>query len=97
MRIVFDVYNTGDYSMTELGLELQSRGYFSGLKITNVKNEISHMLKNPIYLGIRTNNNIYPQIIDQETWDRCTKWREEKRCKPEKKNQYLLTPLIHCS
>lgn len=97
IRTVFDLYNTGDYSMTELGLELQSRGYFSGLKITNVKAEISHMLKNPIYLGIRTNNNIYPQIIDQESWDRCAKWREEKRCKPEKKNQYLLTPLIHCS
>lgn len=96
VRTVFELYNSGEYSMTELGKELQERGYFSGLKLTNVKVELSHMLKNPIYLGIRTSNNIYPAIIDQETWDKCAKRREDNRHKPKEKGQYLLTPLIHC-
>ena len=95
IRTVFELYNSGEYSMTELAEEMKSRGYFSNLSITNTKTEIHHMLRNPLYLGIRTSNNIYPQLIDQETWDTCVKRRAANKHK-SKRNKHLLTPIIHC-
>lgn len=96
IRLIFDLYNSGQYSLTELGHELKARGYFENLSITNTKNEISHILKNPIYIGIRTSNNIYPAIIDKETWDKCAARRAANRHKPKPRHQYLLTQLIRC-
>lgn len=96
IRLVFDLYNSGQYSMTSLAQELQSRGYFENLSITNAKCEIWRMIKNPIYLGQRTSNNRYPQIIDQETWDKCAERRAANRHKPKPRHQYLLTQLIRC-
>jgi hypothetical protein len=76
------------------------------LSLTTVKAELFRMLKNPMYRGgqsvyVRGNNEIfnrnnYPQIIDDETWELCVKRRNENRHIPKAKNQYLLTPLIHC-
>lgn len=97
VRLIFDMYISGEYSLTELGKELKSRGYFKNLSVTNVKAEIYGLLKNPIYRGIRTSNNIYPQIIDDDTWEKCRKKREENRTRPKAKTPHLLTPLIRCS
>lgn len=96
VRLIFDMYISGEYSLTELGKELKSRGYFKKLSITNVKAEMYGLLKNPIYRGIRTSNNIYPQIIDDDTWEKCRKKREENRTRPKAKTPHLLTPLIRC-
>ena len=73
VRLIFDMYISGEYSLTGLGKELKSRGYFKNLSVTSIKVEMSHLLKNPIYRGIRTSNNIYPQIIDDDTWEQCCK------------------------
>lgn len=97
VRLVFDMYISGEYSLTELGKELKSRGYFKNLSVTNVKAEMYGLLKNPIYRGIRTSNNIYPQIIDDDTWEKCHKKREENRTRSKAKTPHLLTPLIRCS
>ena len=115
VKLVFKMYNSGEYSMTELAKELLARGYFYNtiskgekvqLSLTNAKAEIFHMLKNPRYRGgqteylrgdnLITNKNCYPQIIDDETWALCEKRRKENRHIPKAKNEYLLTPLIHC-
>lgn len=97
VRLVFDMYISGEYSLTELGKELKSRGYFKNLSVTNVKAEMYGLLKNPIYRGIRTSNNIYPQIIDDDTWEKCRKKREENRTRSKARTPHLLTPLIRCS
>lgn len=97
VRLVFDMYISGEYSLTELGKELKSKGYFKNLSVTNVKAEMYGLLKNPIYRGIRTSNNIYPQIIDDDTWEKCRKKREENRTRSKAKTPHLLTPLIRCS
>ncbi len=97
VRLVFDMYISSEYSLTELGKELKSRGYFKNLSVTNVKAEMYGLLKNPIYRGIRTSNNIYPQIIDDDTWEKCRKKREENRTRSKAKTPHLLTPLIRCS
>lgn len=97
VRLIFQMYNSGEYSLTDLGKELKSRGYFKNLSITNVKSEIYALLKRQIYRGIRTSNNIYPQIIDDETWEKCCKKRAENRYRLKAKTPHLLTPLIRCS
>lgn len=60
VRMVFNMYISGEYSMTSLARELLSRGYFYNtsikeekvqLSLTNVKAYLSHMLKNPMYRG----------------------------------------------
>lgn len=96
VRLVFDLYISGEYSMTELAKELKSRGYFPNISITNAKSEISHMLKNEVYVGIRKNNNLYPQIIDDETWESCCQRRQLNKCKPKSRMKALLTPIIRC-
>lgn len=61
VRMVYNMYISGEYSMTELAKELLSRGYFYNrvqkgkekvqLSLTSVKNELSHILINPKYRG----------------------------------------------
>ena len=96
VRLIFDMYISGEYSLTGLGKELKSRGYFKNLSVTSIKVEMSHLLKNPIYRGIRTSNNIYPQIIDDDTWEQCCKKRKENRTRSKTKTPHLLPPLIRC-
>ena len=96
VRLIFDMYISGEYSLTGLGKELKSRGYFKNLSVTSIKVEMSHLLKNPIYRGIRTSNNIYPQIIDDDTWEQGCKKRKENRTRSKTKTPHLLTPLIRC-
>ena len=96
VRLIFDMYISEEYSLTGLGKELKSRGYFKNLSVTSIKVEMSHLLKNPIYRGIRTSNNIYPQIIDDDTWEQCCKKRKENRTRSKTKTPHLLTPLIRC-
>lgn len=142
IRLIFQLYISGKYSLTELGKELQDRGYFTHLSITSLKGHLSHILKNESYRGIRAtvyrhksqeelenerkqlensqkekmakgeavryeiiktqkrveNNNIFPQLIDDETWEKAVERRKNnrKRSKP-RDTIYLLTPLIHCS
>lgn len=123
VRLIYDLYITGKYSMTELAIELRSRGMFASVKnITNTKSVISHILKDNAYIGKRSliyssnaelveqsyipkidkkpkkkiNNNIYPRIIDEETWAKCVERRSHNIHRTKEQQQYLLTPLIHC-
>lgn len=73
VRLVYNMYISGEYSMTGLAKELLSRGYFYNtsrkgdkvqLSLTNAKAEIFHMLKNPRYRGgqttlVRGENHIF--------------------------------------
>lgn len=116
VRLIFELYNSGEYSTTTLAKELLARGYFrikypvskrgNVMNVTTVKNRIWQILRNPMYRGGQSklqkgdkvvfNSNNYPQIIDDETWEKCEKKRAENKHIPKAKNEYLLTPLIHC-
>ena len=95
IRTIFSLYNSGEYSMTELGREMQSRGFLPNVKLTTVKARIHQIIRRDLYIGKRTSNNIYPQLIDQETWDKCVERRKANR-HINKGTKYLLTPLIRC-
>jgi DNA invertase Pin-like site-specific DNA recombinase len=108
IRLIFSMYISGEYSMTELAKELLARGYFYNrvnkgkenvqLSVTTVKNELFNILKDTKYRGgpSEKNKNNYPQIIDDATWELAEKRRKENRFRPKAKGQYLLTPLIRC-
>ena len=116
VRLIFNLYNSGEYSTTSLAKELIARGYFRKkypykskgeiMSVTSVKNRIWQILRNTLYRGGQSemkkgdkvifNRNNYPQIIDDETWDLCEKKRAANKNIPKAKNEYLLTPLIHC-
>lgn len=116
VKLIFDLYNSGEYSTTTLAKELIARGYFrikypiskrgQTMSVTTVKNRIWQILRNTLYRGGQSemkkgdktivNRNNYPQIIDDETWEKCAKKRAENKNIPKAKNEYLLTPLIHC-
>ena len=116
VRLIFELYNSGEYSTTTLAKELLARGYFrikypvskrgNVMNVSTVKNRIWQILRNPMYRGGQSklqkgdkvvfNSNNYPQIIDDETWEKCEKKRAENKHIPKAKNEYLLTPLIHC-
>lgn len=97
IRMIFEMYNTGEYSMTDLAKELKARGYFPAVStITNVKTMLSHILRDDVYRGKRTSNNLFPRIIDDETWILCEKRRLENRKIGAKKAQRLLSALIRC-
>ena len=116
VRLIFELYNSGEYSTTTLAKELLARGYFrikypvskrgNVMNVSTVKNRIWQILRNPMYRGGQSklqkgdkvvfNSNNYPQIIDDETWEKCAKKRAENKNIPKAKNEYLLTPLIHC-
>lgn len=97
IREIFDLYNTGEYSMTELASELISRGYFHNVSTTtNVKCELSRILKSEIYRGIRKNNNVYPRIIDDVTWEKTVQRRLENKKMGRKSAQRLLSAKIRC-
>lgn len=61
VRMIYNMYISGEYSMTELAKELLARGYFYNrvnkgkekvqLSLTTVKNELFNILKNPKYRG----------------------------------------------
>ena len=116
IRLIFELYNSGEYSTTALAKELLARGYFrikypaskrgNIMSVTTVKNRIWQILRNPMYRGGQSelkkgdkvifNSNNYPQIIDDETWELCEKRRAKNKHIQKAKNEYLLTPLIHC-
>ncbi len=71
VRMVFNMYISGDYSMTELAKELLARGYFYNtiskekvqISLTNAKAELAHMLKNPMYRGGQSTNVVGGKTI----------------------------------
>ncbi len=96
IRDIFDMYNSGEYSILKLGIELKSRGYFSHLSMFELKGRIYTILTDANYVGERTSNNILPAIIDRETWEKSVKKRKANSIIPKARGKYLLTPLIRC-
>ena len=96
IRDIFNMYNSGEYSILKLGEELKSRGYFSHLTMFELKGRIYTILTDASYVGERITNNILPPIIDRETWEKSVKKRKANSIIPRARGKYLLTPLIRC-
>ena len=65
VRLIFDMYATGKWSVRTLYLELAERGYKVNYHLIN------RMVADRTYVDGR-----YPQMISQELWDRCEEVRK---------------------
>ena len=65
VRMVFDMYSTGRYSVRTLYEELSERGY-----------DISYHTVNKIVADRTYIDGPYPQMVSQELWDRCEQVRK---------------------
>ncbi len=100
VRMVFNMYISGEYSMTELARELLARGYLYNttrkgdhvqLSLTSAKAEIFHILKNPRYRGgqttlVRGGNHIFNRNCYPQIIDDETWAMCEKR---RKENRHI--------
>lgn len=66
VRLVFELYATGEYSVRTLFQELVDRGY-----------SLNYHLVNRIVADRTYIDGIYPQMVSQELWNRCEKVRSE--------------------
>ena len=96
VREIFELYNSGEYSLTTLAVEMQQRGFRRHLSITNMKNTLSKLLRNEIYIGKQTSNNRYPALIDMETWNKTVERRKKNLIISKSPVRSLLSMLIFC-
>lgn len=100
VKLIFDEYSTGKYSIIKLARELTKRGY---------KQRNDELIKEPFvrkilistayigysyYLDIKRN---FTPIISKELWDKCAKIRVEKEIiSTKEKTTHLCTKLVKC-
>ena len=92
VRLVFNEYSTGTYSMQKLADELNSRGIRNRGKLINVP-FIHKLLTTTAYLGDK------PKILDSSLFNRCEQIRNDQKSElltKESKTVHLATKLLKC-
>ena len=100
IKLIFQLYSTGDYSTYSLANELNSRGYtkrgkpFDGTFIGN-------LLKSKSYTGLpdeKWNNRVYPPIISVELWEKCRNIADKNKIMLRQgKKMVLCSRLVKCN
>lgn len=73
IRLIFQLYSTGEYSCYSLAKELNSRGY-TRKGVPFDRRIIAHILKSKCYTGEpdeKHSDRVYPQLITKELYDVC--------------------------
>lgn len=101
VKLIFDLYNSGEYSTTTLTKELQTRGYSMRGKAISL-HFVTNMLKSTAFIGYTEFNGvkrIYPRIISDELFE-SVKTRLNANHKGDisrqSKHTHLATKLIVC-
>ncbi len=103
VRLVFDLYRTGDYSLEAVAAELNARGYSPRRAAKFGRHSIEWILKNPIYYGDfwwkgEYHKGNFPPIIERETWDQAQKqFRRRSYPATVKKSGLRYLGLFTCS
>ena len=106
VRLIFELHNSGKYSLNKLALELNERGYsHRGKKFTNfflrmyIKSTVvigySDVCKEETGWNVRRN---YPQIISKEIWEKAQQVLRSNQSDTYKgtKHYYLGAKLLVC-
>ena len=99
VKLIFDLYSTGNYSVTKIHNEINSRGL-----IPNNKMRIYNVLNNRSYTGeevaTKSGNNkvLFPAIITTAIFEKCSTILKQKnnRKATQAKNIYYAGRLIKC-
>ncbi|HRH22466.1 MAG TPA: recombinase family protein [Candidatus Paceibacterota bacterium] len=102
VKRMFDLYATGNYSMTSLREELHTEGFRmrSGKKV--MKSKFEQMLKDPFYYGaLRWNDVIYHNgthepIISKETFDKVQDIRTKKKAPSYSRHSFQFRKMFKC-
>ena len=100
VRLIFQLYSTGEYSTYSLANEINSRGYtkrgkpFDGTFVGN-------LLKSKSYTGLpdeKWNDRIYPPIISEEIFNQCRDIADKNKWMLRQgKKMVLCSRLIKCA
>lgn len=101
VRLMFELHNSGKYSLNKLALELNERGYsHRGKKFTNYF--LRMFIKNTVVVGYSEFKGVvrkYPQIISKEIWEKAQTVLLANQTSTYKgtKHYYLGAKLLKCS
>lgn len=99
---MFNMYVSGDYSLTRLTNELYMAGFRSKTGRRVPKSNIARYLSDPFYHGYFTWNGqmhkgTHEPLISKETFDRAQLIKSGKTAPRFRKHLYLLKGKVHCS
>lgn len=100
VRLMFELHNSGKYSLNKLALELNERGYnHRGKKFTNYF--LRMFIKNTVVVGYSEFKGVvrkYPQIISKEIWEKAQTVLVANQVDTYKgtKHYYLGAKLLRC-
>lgn len=78
VRLIFELYSTGKYNITDLADEMNSRGYIKDGHSFNY-DMIAKILRDDSYSGYQTNTNRkWPEIISPELYQKCKTIKENR-------------------
>ncbi len=93
VKKAFEMYATGNYSLSAITKYLKEKGLTNNTKLANPlsKSGVHKMLQDKFYIGIMTINSKeyphkYPKLIDEWTFRKCQEVREGYHRKPFKYN-----------
>ena len=93
VRLIFELYSTGEYSAYSLGQELQERGYsVNERQVVRIIGKIAYTGERIGKLGVH-----YPPIITRELFDKCAEVRGKNKIDMKRGERVVLARgLIKC-
>lgn len=100
VRLIFQLYSTGEYSTYSLAKELNSRGYTHNGKPFDAT-FVGGIIKYKQYTGLpneKWNNRVYPPIISEEIFNQCRDIAEKNKIMLRQgKKMVLCSRLMKCT
>lgn len=100
IKLIFQLYSTGDYSTYSLANELNSRGYTKRGKPFDAT-FVGNLLKSKSYTGQpdeKWNNRVYPPIISEEIFEKCRSIADKNKIMLRQgKKMVLCSRLVKCN
>lgn len=94
---LFTMYASGNYSHLDLAKHFQSKGYLTDTKIYFVRQRITDILHNEVYIGKPSKNGyVYPRIISDELFYKCNALCNEKANRKGRNSKKLNTKEYLC-
>ena len=101
VRKMFELYATGNYSLTKLVGEMYKEGLRTRGGFKLVKSRLHDILGDPFYVGkLRWNGEVSPgkhvRLIEDEIFDKVQKLLKSKTTPKYNKHNFLFKGLLHC-
>ena len=102
IKLIFDLYSSGQYSYMTLAAEMRQRGFKMSEKTTCSRRNIEDILNNPIYMGDfiwngkRYYSGKHEPIISPELYTMCQRIIKNRTSGTVKTHDFIFTNMIKC-